>query len=66
MRNAALYVPIPGLFKFKKLYDEDEYLQLSLDPDPRTVSVFYIEEEVDLKELMEYLKERKINCRIKL
>lgn len=60
-----LYVSLPGVFKFQPLFDDSEYLQSCLTQDPRTMSVWYINEGVDIGRLKEVLNEYKINYRLK-
>lgn len=60
-----LYVPIPSCFKFKKIFDENEYLQKVLEEDRLSISVWYINEECDMAELRRILTEDRINYRIK-
>ncbi len=69
-----LYVSILGVFKFQPLFDgnagdkhdaESKYLQKYLTQDPRTMSVWYIEDGIDLKVLKKIMNDNKIPYRIK-
>ena len=60
-----LYVPIPGCFKFKRIFDENEYLQEVLEEDRDSISLWYINEGCDRAELRRILTGNKINYRIK-
>ena len=60
-----LYVPIPSCFKFKRMFDENEYLQEVLEEDRNSISLWYINEECDMAELRRILIGSKINYRIK-
>lgn len=60
-----LYVPIPSCFKFKRMFDENEYLQEVLEEDRDSISLWYINEECDMAELRRILIGNKINYRIK-
>lgn len=60
-----LYVPIPSFFKFKRMFDENEYLQKVLEEDRQSISMWYINEECDMTELRRILIGNKINYKIK-
>ena len=60
-----LYVPIPSVFKFQPLFDDNEYLQKYLTQDPRTMSVWYIEEGIDKEKKKKILADNNINYKIK-
>lgn len=60
-----LYVPIPSCFKFKRMFDENEYLQEALEEDRDSISLWYINEECDMAELRRILIGNKINYKIK-
>lgn len=69
-----LHVPIPGVFKFQALFDgnagdkhddESKYLQMYLTQDHRTMSVWYIEDGIDLKILNRIMNDNEIRYRIK-
>lgn len=69
-----LYVPIPGVLRFQPLFDgdagemhdgESEYLQKYLTQDQRTISVWYIEDGIDLKVLNKIMNDNMIPFRIK-
>ena len=60
-----LYIPLPSVFRFQELFDESEYLQRYLTQDTRTMSVWYIEDGIDLNELIHVLKENKIRHKFK-
>ena len=50
-----LYVPLPSCFKFKRMFDENEYLQEVLEEDRDSISLWYINEECDMAELRRIL-----------
>lgn len=60
-----LYVPIPSCFKFKRMFDENEYLQKVLEEDRQSISMWYISEECDMAELKRILVGNNIKYRIK-
>lgn len=60
-----LYVPLPGSFKFNKVFSENEYLQEVLTEEPNSVSVWYVSAECDIEELERILVAYKINYRLR-
>lgn len=60
-----LYIPLSSCFKFKKIFDENEYLQKVLEEDRDSISLWYINEECDMAELRRILIGNKINYKIK-
>jgi len=60
-----LYVPLPGCFKFQKIFDDNEYLQLSLEQDHSTISMWNINDGCDLHYLQDTLNKAGIKFRIK-
>lgn len=62
--NMKLYVPIPSCFKFKRMFDENEYLQKVLEEDRNSISLWYIEDNCDMSELRRILVGNKINYKI--
>lgn len=60
-----LYVPLPGCFKFQKIFDSNEYLQMMLEQDHSTISVWLIKDDCDMRYLNDTLNKSRIKFRIK-
>lgn len=60
----TLYTPIPGLFKFEKIYSNDEYLQKNLKQKEGSISKWDIKEDTDREELKNILVNNQINYKI--
>lgn len=60
-----LIVPLPGCLKFKKIFDDNEYLQFALKEDRDSISVWYINDDCDMQELKRILVTHRINYKIR-
>lgn len=63
--KGILSVPLPGCFRFQKIFDDNEYLQKVLEQDHSTVSLWFINEDCDMRYLRDTLNKARLRFRIK-
>lgn len=63
-KDKILKVPMPGWFKFKKIFDKNEYLQKVLEADRASIGIWYINDECDVRYLVDMLDKNRIKYEI--
>jgi len=63
-KDKILKVPLPGCIKFKKIFDDNEYLQKVLEEDRTSISIWFINDGCDMRYLVDVLNKNRIKHQI--